>query len=68
MFHMIDENQIDDVKARIADRYTSAELIDLLDVNVEALIEEYWHLVIQSTVILEEVGSIELKEEDNDLS
>lgn len=53
---MLDRQALDELKARIADRYTAAELVDLLDVSVEDILEEYIHLVLRKAELLEEVG------------
>lgn len=34
-----------DIKLRLADKYTAMELVEALDVPVEDIIEEYYHLV-----------------------
>ncbi len=39
---MVDEDRVQEIKDRLADRYTAAELCELLDVPVEDIIEEYW--------------------------
>ncbi len=53
---MLDRRALDELKARIADRYTAAELVDLLDVPVEDIIEEYINRILASELLLEEVG------------
>lgn len=47
---------ISEVMARAADRYTSAELVDLLDIPVDELIDIYVDRILESAVILEELG------------
>lgn len=58
MTTMIDTELVQEFKDRIAERYTAAELVDLLDVPVEDIIEEYWSKIFNSG-ILEEVGANE---------
>ncbi len=53
---MLDRRALDELKARIADRYTAAELVDLLGVPVEDIIEEYINRILRSELLLEEVG------------
>ena len=53
---MIDQELLEEAKMRLADRYTAAELADLLDVPVHDIIEEYWWKVLRNTWILEEIG------------
>lgn len=53
---MLDRRALDELKARIADRYTAAELVDLLDVSVENIIEEYINRILASELLMEEVG------------
>lgn len=56
---MLDRRALDELKARIADRYTAAELVDLLDVSVEDIIEEYINRILRSELLLEEVGYLD---------
>lgn len=42
-----DLDRILEVKRRLADRYTSAELVEFLDVNVYELIDEYWDQILE---------------------
>ncbi len=52
---MIDEAQVQEIKDRLAERYTAAELCDLLDVPVEDIIEEYWvRIVLTSKTLFKE--------------
>ena len=60
---MLDRRALDELKARIADRYTAAELVDLLGVSVEDIIEEYISLILENSELLEEAG---FQEEDAD--
>lgn len=61
---MIDPDLIEEAKLRLADRYTAAELADLLDVPVHDIIEEYWWKVLRNPWILEEIGCYEFGDED----
>lgn len=61
---MFDRQVLDELKARLADRYTAAELVDLLDVSVEEIIEEYISRILDSPDLLEEVGYTEEEMED----
>ncbi len=36
-----------EIKARLADRYTAAELCDLLDIDVEDIIDIYWDKILE---------------------
>ena len=49
---------ITELKARLADRYTAAELVELLDCAVEDIIEIYEERILRSHMLLEEVGYI----------
>ena len=53
---MLDRRALDELKARIADRFTAMELVDLLDVAVEDIIEEYINNILASELLLEECG------------
>lgn len=53
---MLDRQALDELKARLADRYTAMELVDLLAIPVEAIIEEYIENILASELLLEEVG------------
>ena len=55
---MIDIDLIQEYKMRLADRYTSAELAELLDVPVQDVIEEYWWKIARNPWILEEIGIV----------
>ena len=55
---MIDIDLIQEYKMRLADRYTSAELAELLDVPVQDIIEEYWWKIARNPWILEEIGIV----------
>ncbi len=41
-----DLDKVMEVKKRLADRYTSAELADFLDLNVYEFIAEYWDQIL----------------------
>lgn len=57
MDNMLDEELVNEYKARLADRYTAAELCELLDLDVNDIIETYWdYLLMFHPYILEEVG------------
>lgn len=58
---MVDAKLTQEFKDRLADRYTASELVDLLGVPVEDIINEYWDRILESRLLLEEVG---LPEED----
>ena len=60
---MLNRQALEELKARIADRYTAAELVDLLGVSVEDIIEEYISLILENSELLEEAG---FQEEDAD--
>jgi len=54
---MIDNDLTREYKDRLADRYTAMELVEILDVAVEDIIEEYWELILRShPLLLQEVG------------
>lgn len=54
---MVDHRLIEEVKARLAERYTAAELVDLLGLKTEDIIEEWWEYLLEyQPWILEEVG------------
>ena len=44
---MVDLEMVEEFKARIADRYTAAELCELLEIPVEDIIETYIELLIE---------------------
>ena len=68
MAFMIDEDRVQEIKDRLADRYTAAEIADLLDLPVEDLIETFWEQIIKSVLLMEEVGATEESENDDDIS
>ena len=68
MAFMIDEDRVQEIKDRLADRYTAAEIADLLDLPVEDLIETFWEQIIKSALLMEEVGATEESENDDDIS
>ena len=60
----LDYDQVEEIKQRLADRYTAAELVDLLDLPVEDIIEAYFDFILQfHPGLLEEVG---VKPEDTE--
>lgn len=54
---MDDPALVQAAKDRLADRYTSAELCDFLEVPVEDIIEEYWNQIIEKAELFEELSS-----------
>lgn len=74
MAHMINEDRVQEIKDRLADRYIASELCDILEIPVEDIIEEYWARILTKPLLLEEVG-VSLAEdeeipgeEENDIS
>lgn len=61
---MLNRQALDELKARLADRFTAAELADLLDISVEDLIEEYIDRILRSPEVLEVVGYEQEETED----
>ena len=56
---MRDHDLEQEVKDRLAARYTAAELADLLDISVEDFIETYWEYILEhGRDGLEEVGAL----------
>ena len=53
---MLDREMIEELMARLADRYTASELVDLLDISVEDIIEEYIHLILKRPELIDEAG------------
>jgi hypothetical protein len=52
-----DLDYIEEVKARIIDRYTASELVELLELETDDIIEVWWEYLLQfHPNILEEVG------------
>lgn len=51
---MIDLDLLDAYKARVADRYTAAELVDLLDLDVWEVIEAFDDKLIETDVFNKE--------------
>lgn len=41
-----------ETKDRLADKYTAAELVDLLDIPVQDIIEEYWEKILENEWII----------------
>lgn len=53
-----DPTLVQDAKDRLADRYTSSELCELLEVPVEDIIEAYWEMILDKGELFEEeIGS-----------
>lgn len=44
---------IQEIKDRLADKFTAAELADLLDIPVEDIIAEYWDKIIDHPELAE---------------
>lgn len=65
---MIDSDLIQELKDRLADKYTAAELCDLLNVPVEDIIEEYFHLILKNKHDLfeEEFKGMVIDEDEDD--
>lgn len=53
---MIDENRIEEYKARLCDRYTAPELVDLLDLPTIEIVEMFLDRIINDAYLIEEVG------------
>jgi len=55
---MLDGELLDEFKQRIVDRYTAAELVDLLDISVEDIVEiqEIVDRILASRLLAEELG------------
>jgi len=49
----LEQEQI--LKDRMADRYTSAELCELLNIPVEDILNEFWEIVVQKAELFEEI-------------
>jgi hypothetical protein len=64
MADMIDDDRVQEIKDRLADRYTAAEIADALDLPVEDLIAEFWDRIMVNRVLMEEVGANEESEEE----
>ncbi len=47
-----------EMKDRIADRYTTAELVEIIDVPVQDIIEEYWDRILENEVICGQLSLI----------
>lgn len=41
----VDTELINEIKKRLADRFTAMELVELMDLPVETIIEEFWDLI-----------------------
>lgn len=51
---MIDLDLLDEYKARVADRYTATELVDLLDLDVWQIIEAFEDTLIETDIFEKE--------------
>jgi len=58
MDNMLDGELLDEFKQRIVDRYTAAELVDLLDISIEDIVEiqEVIERILESKLLAEELG------------
>ena len=58
MDNMLNGELLDEFKQRIVDRYTAAELVDLLDISVEDIVEiqEIIERILDSKLLAEELG------------
>lgn len=61
---MEDMDRIQEIKDRLADKFTASELCDLLDIPVEDLIEEYWDRILSRPSVLQEVECNILEEDE----
>ena len=63
---MLDDDILQEAKDRLCDRYTAAELAELLDLSAETFLDSFWDLLLQSyPEVLEEVGLVVSEEEDD---
>ena len=63
---MLDDDILQEAKDRLCDRYTAAELVELLDLSTETFLDSFWDLLLQSCPeVLEEVGLVVSEEEDD---
>ncbi len=63
---MLDDDILQEAKDRLCDRYTAAELVELLDLSTETFLDSFWDLLLQSCPeVLEEVGLVISEEEDD---
>ena len=53
MGNVHDPELVQEAKDRLADRYTSAELCELLEVPVEDIIETYWEMILDKGELFE---------------
>lgn len=51
---MVDLDRVQTAKDRLCDKYTSAELCELLEVPVEDIVEDYWELILEKGELFEE--------------
>jgi len=59
MNDMVDTERVQEAKDRLADRYTSAELCELLEVPVEDIIEEYWDTILEKGELFKQELGVE---------
>lgn len=45
-----------EAKVRVSDRYTAAELCELLNISVEDIIAEYWDRILDNPEVMKNVG------------
>ena len=57
-----DPELVQEAKDRLADRYTSSELCELLEVPVEDIIETYWEQLLDKAELFEELNQMECEE------
>lgn len=60
----IDLELQEEFKARLAERYTGYELVEILDISVEEIIETFLPRVLGSRLLLEETGMLQEEDED----
>lgn len=53
---MMDALLIEEAKARLAERYTTMELVELIEVPVEDIIDVYWDQILNHSGIMEDIG------------
>lgn len=60
---MVDDERVQELKDRLADRYTAAEICDLINVSVEDIIEEHWEQILSLGSLFPEIGLDQDEEE-----
>lgn len=54
---VLNQELVEEYKARLADRFTAAELVELMDLPTEDIIESWWEYILEyHGHILKEVG------------